>query len=94
MYVDIKRAILDWWLFDTITHAQAHAHTYTHTHMRVCARARMHTLVSTVTSSLPLIGSHLQKQIFHFPLGSQSVPKLTHQLPSATTHNDWTESVR
>jgi hypothetical protein len=46
-----------------------------------------HTLLPTVTSSLPLLGSSFQRRIFH-PLGSQTVPGLSYQHLTATAHNN------
>jgi hypothetical protein len=48
-----------------------------------------HTHTCPVTSSLPLLGSGLQRRTFPFLLGSRTVPGLSYQLLTATAHNDW-----
>jgi hypothetical protein len=49
--------------------------------------------VSTVTSSLPLLGSAFQRRTFPLPLGSRNVLGLCYHLPIETAHNYWTAAV-
>jgi hypothetical protein len=49
--------------------------------------------VSTVTSSLPLLGSGLQRWTFRFLWVLERCPCLSYQPLTATAHNDWTAAV-
>jgi hypothetical protein len=53
----------------------------------------IHTLVSTVTSSLAVARDRLPTADVSLPLGSRTIPGHTYQLLTATTHKDWNTAV-
>jgi hypothetical protein len=69
-------------LYSTLLRMHAHTHARAHTH------AHAHALVSTVTSSLPLLGSG-RSSLSRF----LNYPNLTCQLVTETFHNNKTSTV-
>jgi hypothetical protein len=76
---------LGWWLdlLDSLINA------WLHFTFHYCTN----TLVSTVTFSLPLLGSGFQRRTFSFLWIPELSPGLSYQLLTVIAHNDWTSAV-
>jgi hypothetical protein len=78
------KQVLGWWsdLLDTLIQR-----------VTTLYNSLLHTLMSKVISSPPLLSSGFQQRTFPFPLCSRTVPDFTYQLLTVTAQNDWAPAV-